>query len=140
MVVSSECTRSDWHRMLGYRLHSVEFTACWHTPMAAVLYCIRLHCEIAVDKPMFMATTATLLHFCYNYNDSHKCADDVYYTFIHLKVFGSGDQEVVAVEKINLKMYEGQITVLLGNNGAGKTTLMYLLTGTLIDIFNQLTH
>ncbi|KAK2172715.1 hypothetical protein NP493_937g00020 [Ridgeia piscesae] len=26
-------------------------------------------------------------------------------------------------------MYEGQITVLLGNNGAGKTTLMYMLTG-----------
>ena len=86
---------------------------------------------------MFTATTATLLHFCYNYNNSRNCADDVYCTLIHLKVFGSGDQEVVAVKQFNLKMYEGQIMVLLGNNGAGKTTLMYMLTGTLINRLND---
>lgn len=28
-----------------------------------------------------------------------------------------------------LKMYSGQITVLLGHNGAGKTTTMSMLTG-----------
>lgn len=35
----------------------------------------------------------------------------------------------VAVRDLNLNMYEGQITVLLGHNGAGKTTTMSMLTG-----------
>lgn len=35
----------------------------------------------------------------------------------------------VAVRNLNLNMYEGQITVLLGHNGAGKTTTMSMLTG-----------
>ncbi|GFO27722.1 ATP-binding cassette sub-family a member [Plakobranchus ocellatus] len=41
------------------------------------------------------------------------------------KVFG----KKVAVDGTSLKMYEGQITVLLGHNGAGKTTTMSMLTG-----------
>ncbi|XP_055623835.1 phospholipid-transporting ATPase ABCA3-like [Toxorhynchites rutilus septentrionalis] len=35
----------------------------------------------------------------------------------------------VAVHGLNLNMFEGQITVLLGHNGAGKTTTMSMLTG-----------
>ncbi|CRK87607.1 CLUMA_CG001403, isoform A [Clunio marinus] len=35
----------------------------------------------------------------------------------------------VAVNKLNLNMYEDQITVLLGHNGAGKTTTISMLTG-----------
>ncbi|XP_053686915.1 phospholipid-transporting ATPase ABCA3-like [Sabethes cyaneus] len=35
----------------------------------------------------------------------------------------------VAVQGLNLRMYENQITVLLGHNGAGKTTTMSMLTG-----------
>jgi ATP-binding cassette, subfamily A (ABC1), member 3 len=42
------------------------------------------------------------------------------------KVF---DNDKVAVEGLNLKMYEDQITVLLGANGAGKTTTMSMITG-----------
>lgn len=34
-----------------------------------------------------------------------------------------------AVDSLNLKMYKGQITALLGHNGAGKTTTMSMLTG-----------
>ncbi|XP_058064618.1 phospholipid-transporting ATPase ABCA3-like, partial [Anopheles bellator] len=34
-----------------------------------------------------------------------------------------------AVEGLNLRMYENQISVLLGHNGAGKTTTMSMLTG-----------
>ncbi|XP_074053373.1 phospholipid-transporting ATPase ABCA3-like isoform X2 [Macrotis lagotis] len=34
-----------------------------------------------------------------------------------------------AVNNLSLNMYEGQITVLLGQNGAGKTTTMSILTG-----------
>ena len=38
-------------------------------------------------------------------------------------------QRKVAVNELNLTMYEGQITALLGHNGAGKTTTMSILTG-----------
>lgn len=34
-----------------------------------------------------------------------------------------------AVDNLNLDMYNGQITALLGHNGAGKTTTMSMLTG-----------
>eukprot|EP01012_Entosiphon_sulcatum_P031379 TRINITY_DN394_c0_g1_i9.p1 TRINITY_DN394_c0_g1~~TRINITY_DN394_c0_g1_i9.p1 ORF type:complete len:1686 (-),score=308.54 TRINITY_DN394_c0_g1_i9:70-5127(-) len=37
----------------------------------------------------------------------------------------------VAVQGLDLTMYEGQITVLLGHNGAGKTTTINMLTGML---------
>ncbi|XP_058835899.1 phospholipid-transporting ATPase ABCA3-like [Topomyia yanbarensis] len=35
----------------------------------------------------------------------------------------------VAVNELNLNMFEDQITILLGHNGAGKTTTMSMLTG-----------
>lgn len=35
----------------------------------------------------------------------------------------------IAVNNLNLNMYEDQITVLLGHNGAGKSTTMAMLTG-----------
>lgn len=37
--------------------------------------------------------------------------------------------ETKAVNGINLTIYEGQITAILGHNGAGKTTLFNILTG-----------
>ncbi|CAN7991068.1 unnamed protein product, partial [Ixodes pacificus] len=36
-----------------------------------------------------------------------------------------------ALDGVDVELYEGQITVLLGHNGAGKSTLMSILTGTL---------
>lgn len=36
---------------------------------------------------------------------------------------------IKAVNGINLTIYEGQITAILGHNGAGKTTLFNILTG-----------
>ncbi|CAL8085798.1 unnamed protein product [Orchesella dallaii] len=42
------------------------------------------------------------------------------------KTFGS---KSVAVDGINLRMYNGEIFVLLGQNGAGKTTTISMLTG-----------
>ncbi|OXA56781.1 ATP-binding cassette sub-family A member 3 [Folsomia candida] len=41
------------------------------------------------------------------------------------KIFG----RKTAVNKLNLEIYEGQITALLGHNGAGKTTTISMLTG-----------
>nr|KAF6439590.1 hypothetical protein HJG63_000034 [Rousettus aegyptiacus] len=45
------------------------------------------------------------------------------------KVFRVGNKSKAAVRDLNLNLYEGQITVLLGHNGAGKTTTLSMLTG-----------
>ena len=45
------------------------------------------------------------------------------------KVFSTPDGPKVAVDGLNVIMYEGQIFVLLGHNGAGKTTTINMLTG-----------
>ncbi|XP_054933575.1 ribose import ATP-binding protein RbsA-like isoform X2 [Dermacentor andersoni] len=36
---------------------------------------------------------------------------------------------VVAVHNVDLEVYEGLITVILGHNGAGKTSVLNVLTG-----------
>ncbi|XP_065780156.1 phospholipid-transporting ATPase ABCA3 isoform X3 [Muntiacus reevesi] len=45
------------------------------------------------------------------------------------KVFRVGNKGKAAVRDLNLNLYEGQITILLGHNGAGKTTTLSMLTG-----------
>ncbi|XP_074138922.1 phospholipid-transporting ATPase ABCA3-like isoform X2 [Sminthopsis crassicaudata] len=45
------------------------------------------------------------------------------------KTFKRGKKKNEAVRNLNLNLYEGQITVLLGHNGAGKTTTLSILTG-----------
>jgi ABC-type bacteriocin/lantibiotic exporter with double-glycine peptidase domain len=45
------------------------------------------------------------------------------------KVFKTNTGPKVAVDNLNLTMYSGQITALLGHNGAGKTTTIGMLTG-----------
>uniref|UniRef100_A0A8C5L861 ATP-binding cassette, sub-family A member 3 n=1 Tax=Jaculus jaculus TaxID=51337 RepID=A0A8C5L861_JACJA len=45
------------------------------------------------------------------------------------KVFRVGNKDRLAIRDLNLNLYEGQITVLLGHNGAGKTTTLSVLTG-----------
>lgn len=37
--------------------------------------------------------------------------------------------EIKAIDNIDLSIYEGQITAVLGHNGAGKSTLFNILTG-----------
>jgi len=45
------------------------------------------------------------------------------------KVFESSSGPKVAVDHLDLTMYEGQIFVLLGENGAGKSTTISIMTG-----------
>ena len=48
-----------------------------------------------------------------------------------VKTFGSGAMRQTAVNGLDLQIYSGQITCLLGHNGAGKTTTLSMLTGLL---------
>ncbi|XP_008843584.1 ATP-binding cassette sub-family A member 3 isoform X3 [Nannospalax galili] len=45
------------------------------------------------------------------------------------KVFRVRNKDKMGIRDLNLNLYEGQITVLLGHNGAGKTTTLSMLTG-----------
>ncbi|MCR4421648.1 MAG: ABC transporter ATP-binding protein [Exilispira sp.] len=46
------------------------------------------------------------------------------------KVYGTGDSEVIALDNVNLKIYEGDFIAIIGASGSGKSTFMNIL-GTL---------
>ena len=45
------------------------------------------------------------------------------------KVYGSGDSQVVALNKVNLSVQKGEFVAIVGPSGAGKSTLMRMLLG-----------
>lgn len=48
----------------------------------------------------------------------------------HLKkAFGKGESTQVIYSDLNLDIYRGDFTVIMGSSGAGKSTLMYSLSG-----------
>ena len=50
---------------------------------------------------------------------------------IHIKNLTKKFDDLTAVNKLNLNIYNDQIFVLLGHNGAGKTTTISMLIGML---------
>ena len=47
------------------------------------------------------------------------------------KVFGFGRQKTLAVDHVDLKLYEGEVVSIVGESGSGKTTLAKMLLGLL---------
>lgn len=45
------------------------------------------------------------------------------------KIYNSSKKHLRAIDNIEMSLYKGQITTILGHNGAGKTTLIKILTG-----------
>lgn len=45
------------------------------------------------------------------------------------KVYRMGDEEVIALNRINLKIYRGEICCIFGTSGSGKSTLLNQLAG-----------
>ncbi len=46
-----------------------------------------------------------------------------------IRIFHLGDQEVRALDEINIEVYPGELVMLLGPSGSGKTTLLHTLSG-----------
>lgn len=51
------------------------------------------------------------------------------------RVFHLGNQEVKALDQIDIEVYQGELVMLLGPSGSGKTTLLHTLSG--LDTPNQ---
>jgi peptide/nickel transport system ATP-binding protein len=47
------------------------------------------------------------------------------------KVFGFGNRKTVAVDNVDLNLYEGEVVSIVGESGSGKTTLAKILLGLL---------
>lgn len=45
------------------------------------------------------------------------------------KTYATGSEQFHAIRNIDLELYEGDFTVIMGNSGSGKSTLLYLLSG-----------
>ena len=45
------------------------------------------------------------------------------------KVFGFGRQKTLAVDHVDIDLYEGEVVSIVGESGSGKTTLAKLLLG-----------
>jgi peptide/nickel transport system ATP-binding protein len=45
------------------------------------------------------------------------------------KVFGLGRQKTIAVDQVNLELYQGEVVSIVGESGSGKTTLSKILLG-----------
>jgi len=57
------------------------------------------------------------------------------------KIFGFGRQKTLAVDHVNMELYQGEVVSLVGESGSGKTTLAKMLLGLLTptegDIYFQ---
>lgn len=45
------------------------------------------------------------------------------------KTYNSGSEQYHAIRNLDLEIYEGDFTVIMGNSGSGKSTLLYMLSG-----------
>ena len=52
-----------------------------------------------------------------------------------MKIYGTGDSEVKALDKVSLTMEQGEMLAVMGTSGSGKTTLLNVISG--MDTFQS---
>lgn len=111
-------TKSYW---LGFPKHDAECSAlsdCWKTIK-------QRNCMLATEDQACAMDTRVCDNRVFESDPIHLplgvCIDHL------LKCFKNGNR--LAVNRLSLNLYEGQITAFLGHNGAGKTTTISILTG-----------
>ena len=65
-------------------------------------------------------------------NDSRKESDDmdkILRTENLCKYYGSGENEVRAVQNANIDIQKGEFVAIVGSSGSGKTTLLNMIGG-----------
>ena len=65
-------------------------------------------------------------------NDSRKESDDmdkILRTENLCKYYGSGENEVRAVQNANIDIQKGEFVAIVGKSGSGKSTLLHMLGG-----------
>ena len=45
------------------------------------------------------------------------------------KTYSTGSEHYHAIKNVDIDIYNGDFTVIMGNSGSGKSTLLYLLSG-----------
>ena len=45
------------------------------------------------------------------------------------KIYGKGDNEVVALNDVSFSVEEGEFVAIIGSSGSGKSTLLHILGG-----------
>ncbi|MCL6612370.1 MAG: ATP-binding cassette domain-containing protein, partial [Peptococcaceae bacterium] len=45
------------------------------------------------------------------------------------KTYSTGTEQFHAIRNLDIDVYEGDFTVIMGNSGSGKSTLLYMLSG-----------
>ena len=53
------------------------------------------------------------------------------------KIFGFGRTRTLAVDNVNMNLYEGEVVSIVGESGSGKTTLAKILLGLINDLLDQ---
>ena len=89
---------------------------------------------ISIQNLIKIYDDVRVIHFFYGNTQKHVISFVFQNKLFKCCSNSSSDGEgkrMVAVDGLNLNMYEGQITALLGHNGAGKTTTISILTGRL---------
>ena len=46
-----------------------------------------------------------------------------------VKIFGTGEEQVKALNSVNAQIKRGEFTAVMGPSGSGKTTLLHVLSG-----------